>query len=161
MKRVAEVRACSPSVFPELTSSAELHGAWFPRLSDGRLRLSELDELLLGGFDDSWRTTSDFFKTLQLDRLARLAWPFQSFFPITRLRAWAALGVLEREELVDENPWAQDQFRATERTRALLEHGLDDVGDAPQLYVGGCVVNDPASPWVRIEDDAGWRLDRP
>ena len=65
---------------------------------------------------------------------------------------------MEREELVDKNPWAQDRFRATDRTRALLEHGLENVSDAPQLYVGGCVVNNPASPWVRIQDDSGWRL---
>ena len=67
--------------------------------------------------------------------------------------------MLEREALADENPYAQDRFRATDRTRALLDHGLDGVGDAPQLYVGGCVVNDPASPWVRIENGSGWRLE--
>lgn len=153
-----EERRRGSSVFPELTSSAELHGAWFPRLTDGRLHLSELDEVLLGGFDDSWRSTSEFLRTLPLDRLARLVWPFAHFFCVHRLRAWATHGVLEHEALADENPWAQDRFRATERTRALLSHGLDRVDDAPQLYVGGCVVHDPASPWVRIEDDSGWRL---
>jgi hypothetical protein len=66
--------------------------------------------------------------------------------------------VLEREALVDENPWVQDRFRATDRTRALLDDGLGIVGDAPQLYVGGCAVNDPTSPWVRIEHDSGWRI---
>jgi hypothetical protein len=75
-----------------------------------------------------------------------------------RLRDWASRGALEREELVDQNPWEQDRFRANDRTRALLEHGLNNVGDAPQLDVGGCVVHDPASPWVRIADDAGWRI---
>lgn len=153
-----EARRTGSSVFPELTSSAELHGAWFPRLTDGRLRLSELDEVLLGGLDDSWRTTSDLFKILPPDRVVRLNAPFDSFFSVYRLRAWATHGVLQRETLVDENPWARDQFRATDRTRALLDHGLDSVGDAPQLHVGGCLVNDPASPWVRIEDAAGWRL---
>lgn len=153
-----EARRTGSSVFPELTSSAELHGAWFPRLTDGRLRLSELDEVLLGGLDDSWRTTSDLFKILPPDRVVRLNAPFDSFFSVYRLRAWATHGVLQRETLVDENPWARDQFRTTDRTRALLDHGLDSVGDAPQLHVGGCLVNDPASPWVRIEDAAGWRL---
>ncbi len=155
-----EARRRGSSVFPELTSSAELHGAWFPRLTDGRLRLSELDELLLGVLDDSWRTTSDLLKMLPLDRLVRLAWPFHPFIPIYRLRAWATHGALEREALADENPWVQDRFRATDRSRALLERGLDDVGDAPQLYVGGCLVNDPTSPWLRIEEDSGWRLTR-
>jgi hypothetical protein len=66
--------------------------------------------------------------------------------------------VLEREALDDENPWVQDRFPATERTRAFLEHGLDSVSDAPQLYVGGCLVNEPASPWVRVEGESDWRL---
>ena len=153
-----EARRTGSSVFAELSSSAEPHGAWFPRLTNGHLRLSELDEVLLGGLDDSWRSTDDVLETLPLDRFTRLVSPFEGFFPIYRLRAWATHGVLEREALADENPWRQDRFRATERTRALLSHGLDNVGDAPQLYVGGCVVNDPASPWVRIEDDFGWRL---
>ncbi len=99
-----------------------------------------------------------------MDQHARLIRPFGSGFSIDRLRAWATHGVLERETLEDDNPWARDRFRATDRMRALLGQGLDGVGDAPQLHVGGCLVNDPASPWVRIEDDAGWRLalhDRP
>lgn len=154
-----EARRTGSSVFPELTSSADLHGAWFPRLTNGRLRLSEIDEDLLGGLDDSWRSTQDIvFGTLTHERFERVARRFHPFIAIYRLRDWASRGVLEREELVDENPWAQDRFRATDRTCALLAQGLDNVSDAPQLYVGGCVVNDPASPWVRIEDDSGWRL---
>ena len=153
-----EARRRGSSLFPELTMSAELHGAWFPRLEDRRLQLSQLDELLLGAFDDSWRTTFELLPTLPPDRLARLVGPFDAFFSDYRLRAWATQGVLEREALTDQNPFAQDRFRATDRTRALLDHGLDGVGDAPQLYVGGCVVHDAASPWVRIEDDSGWRL---
>jgi hypothetical protein len=153
-----EARRRGSSVFPELTSSAELHGAWFPRFEGGRLRLSELDSILLGCVSDSWLTTYDHFQALPHDQLARLVWPFDAFFAVERLCAWAAHGALEREPLVDDNPFARDRFRATERSRRLLEQGLDGVGDAPPLYVGGCAVNDPASPWVRIEDDAGWRL---
>jgi hypothetical protein len=150
-------RKCS-SVFPELTSSAELHGAWFPRLADGRLRLSEIDEDLLGALDGSWRSTFPLFQRLTQERFERVARRFHPFIAIYRLRDWASLGALEREKLVDQNPWERDRFRANDRTRALLERGLDNVSDAPQLYVGGCVVNDPASPWVRIEDNSGWRL---
>lgn len=153
-----DARRNGSSVFPELTSSAELHGAWFPRFTDGRLRLSELDAVLLGGVGESWLTTSDLLKTLPERDLARVEWPFYPFASIYRLRAWAMHGVLEREVLVDENPWVQDRFRATDKSRALLDHGLADVGDAPQLYVGGCLVNDVTSPWVRVEDDSGWRL---
>lgn len=153
-----EARRRGSSVFPELTSSADLHGAWFPRLMDGRLHLSELDAVLLRGIDGSWRTTGDVHQAFAPDMFARLVCPFHPFFSIYRLRAWATHGVLEREALADENPWAQDRFRATDRMRALLEHGLDSVSDAPQLYVGGCLVNDPASPRVRVEDESGRRL---
>jgi hypothetical protein len=153
-----EARRKGSSVFPELSSSAELHGAWFPRFRDGRRRLSELDAVLLGGVGESWLTTWEVLETLPEDQFVRLEWPFASFFPIYRLRDWATHGVLEREALDDENPWAQDRFRANDRTRALIDHGLDGVGDAPQLYVGGCVVNDPTSPWVRVEHDSSWRL---
>lgn len=153
-----EARRTGSSVFPELTSSAELHGVWFPRLFDGRLEMSEVDEDLLGALDDSWCTMQDILERLTPERLDRVARCFHGFFSIDRLCAWGSLGALEHEELDDDNPWEEDRFRATARTRVLLEHGLDNVADAPQLYVGGCLVNDPASPWVRIEDDAGWRI---
>lgn len=141
-----EARRAGSAAFPELTSSAELHGAWFPRRTRGGLQLSEIDEDLLASLDDS---------SLSVSELARR---FDPFIAIYRLRAWAQLGVVEHEEVVDQNPWVRDRFRATARSRALLEHGLDNVSDAPQLHVGGCVVNDPASPWTRIEDAGGWRL---
>jgi hypothetical protein len=95
---------------------------------------------------------------LTQERLERLAQRFHPYIAVYRLRDWARLGVLEREPVVDDNPFAQDRFRSNDRTRALLQHGLDHVGDAPQLHVGGCIVNDAASPWVRIQDDSGWRL---
>lgn len=155
-----EARRRGSRVFPELTSSAELHGAWFPRFTDGRLRLSELDAVLLDCVGESWLTTLDLLQTLPLDRLTRLAEPFDGFFPVDRLRAWATHGALEHEAFADDDPWSRYRFRATKRTRTLLDHGLDGVGDAPQLYVGGCLVNNPASPWVRIEDNSGWRLAR-
>jgi hypothetical protein len=153
-----EARRRGSSVFPELKNSAELHGGWFPRLADGRLRLSEIDEDLLGALDDSWCSTQDIFRRLTQERFERVARRFDAYIAIRRLRDWASRGAMEREELVDENPWARDRFRANDRTRALLEHGLANVGDAPQLYVGGCVVNDSTSAWVRIDDDSGWRL---
>ena len=153
-----QTRRKRSSAFPELTSSAEPHGAWFPRIRDGRLRLSALDEVLLGGIGDSWRTTDEVLRALPDNRVEQLVWPFDAYFAIVRLRAWAAHGVLDREVLTDMNPYAQDRFRATDRVRALLDHGLERVGDAPPMFVGGCRVNDSTSPWVRIEDDDGWRL---
>ena len=144
-------------VFPELTSSAELHGSWFSRVRGERLHLSDLDEVLLGHADDSWRTTVDILRRLSPEQNAQLT-TFDAFFSVERLRAWAAHGALEREARDDDSPFEQDSFRATVGTRRLLEHGLDSVVDAPPLYVGGCRVNDPATPWVRVTDQDGWRL---
>ncbi|MBL0213218.1 MAG: hypothetical protein IPQ07_04995 [Myxococcales bacterium] len=120
-----EARRRGSRAYPELTRSAELHGAWFPRFTDGRLRLSELDAVLLDGAADSWLTTSDLLRGLPEDWRTRLAWPFTAFFPIYRLRDWATHGVLEREALDDDNPWTQDRFRATDRSRALIDYGLE------------------------------------
>lgn len=152
-----EMRRRGSTAFPELTRSAELHGGWFPRVTEEGLRLSELDALLLGGADASWRTSAALVGGLPPGRQERLTQPFH-LFVIDRLRAWATHGVLEREIVAGEFAWYADRFRATDRSRALLDHGLGGVGDAPPLHVGGCLVNDPASPWGRIEDDAGWRL---
>jgi len=151
-----EARRRGSSVFPELTSSAELHGAWFPRLRGDRLHVAEFDELLLGRVGDTWRTT----RALLADKAGseRLVRPFGPFYAIERLRAWAAHGALARQACTNANPFEQDSFRLTDRTRLLLEQGLERVDDAPAHYVGGCLVNDPAAPWVRIDDDSGWRL---
>lgn len=153
-----EARRNGSTVFPELSRSAELHGGWFTRFTDGRLRVSELDAVLLSGLSDSWQTAWELLQSLPQDRLARLTGSFDTLFPIERLRGWTTHGVLEREALDDDNPWKQDRFRATERRHALLDDGLAGVGNAPRLYVGGCLVNDPASPWVRAEDKGAWRL---
>jgi hypothetical protein len=154
-----EGRRRGSAAFPELTASAELHGAWFPRLTGGRLHLSELDELLLARLEDTWRTTSNLI--CEMPARQRLLSPFGSLFSITRLRAWADRGAIAREPRADENPFTQDVFRRTDRTRALLEHGIKDVAEAPSIHVGGCLVNDPESPWVRVDDASGWRISRP
>ncbi|MEO8551804.1 MAG: hypothetical protein ABI678_17630 [Kofleriaceae bacterium] len=128
--RFDEARRRGSSAFPELTRSAEAHGAWFPRIMEGRLVLSELDEVLLGCVDDSWRTPDALLETLPETRVAQQVWSFDAYFATERLRAWASHGALEREVLADSTPHVRDRFRATGRSRRL---------------------NDPSSRWVRIE----------
>jgi hypothetical protein len=142
--------------FPELGDSAELHGAWFPRLEHGRIRLAELDELLLGQLNNSWLTTRDLIR--EMPGRERLLWPFGGSIPVLRLQAWAAHGVVAREIRSHDSHLEQDAFRMTDRTRTLLMEGLDGIGDAPTFYVGGCKINDPDASWVRVNDDAGWRI---
>jgi hypothetical protein len=156
-----EARRRGSSVFPELSESADLYGDWFPRLEDGRLRLAEHDKRLLASLTDEWVTFWDLMKLItETPGWERLLWTFGSYsVPLWRLRAWAARGVVECEVRDHDNDNPIDAFRLTDKVRALLANGLEGVGDAPPLYVGGCRINDPASPWGRVANDAGWRLD--
>ena len=156
-----EARRRGSSVFPELTESADLYGTWFPRLEDGRLRLAEHDERLLASLTDEWLTPWDLSEPVFKERgWQQLLWPFGAFVPVWRLRQWAANGVVAREVRNPDNgnPFEQDAFRLTDRTRALLANGLEGVGDTPPLYMGGCRLNDPTAPWVRVVDGSDWRI---
>ena len=73
-----EARRRGSRAFPELTSSADLHGAWFPRVMGGRLRLSELDTILLGCVTESWGTTMDFLQQLPPEQYEPLLLPFDA-----------------------------------------------------------------------------------
>lgn len=153
-----EARRRGSPVFPELRESAELHGTWFPRFDGGHLRLAEHDELLLGCLTDRWLTMREFI--FKVPGHARLLWPFGGFVPVRRLRAWAAHGAIAREARSHDSFLEQDAFQRTNRTRALLVHGLERMDDAPPFYVGGCRLYDPAAPWVRVTDGSGWQLAR-
>ncbi|HEX7938234.1 MAG TPA: hypothetical protein VF483_04530, partial [Gemmatimonadaceae bacterium] len=157
-----EARRTGSQAFPELGESAELYGTWFPRLEDGRLRLSEHDERLLGSLTDEWLTPLDLSKRITKTRgWERLLWPFGGFVSVWRLRQWPTCMVAREVRDPDhDNPLERDAFRLTDRARALLAGGLESVGDAPSLHVGGCRLNDPAAPWVRRADDSGWRIIR-
>jgi hypothetical protein len=151
-----QARRAGSGAFPELDETGELHGAWFPRLTDSQLRLSELDELLLGQLGDDRRTPRELIA--DMPERERLLWPFGAFAPVRRLRAWAAHGAIAREVRSHDSFLEQDAFQLTDRTRELLAGGFDSVADAPALYIGGCRLYDPDAPWVRITDGAGWRL---
>jgi hypothetical protein len=159
-----EARRRGSLVFPELRESADLYGDWFPRLDGGRLRLAEHDERLLASLTDEWLITWDLNELItEKHGWERLLWTHGSLAPFWRLRQWAAHGVVVREVRDDHDnddrlECERTMFRLTERTRALIVNGLEGVGAAPTIYVGGCRLNDPVSPWVRVADDAGWRI---
>jgi hypothetical protein len=117
-----EARRRGSLSFPEFGQRAELHGTWFPRLDDGRLRLSEHDERLLGSLTDEWLTPQDLCSPVFTVRgWQRMLWPFGSFVAVWRLQEWAAHGVVAREVRNPEgndNPLEQDAFRLTERASA-------------------------------------------
>lgn len=157
-----EARRTGSAAFPELREHADLHGAWFPRLHDGQLYLSEYDQSLLASLTGRWRMPYKFLgHTIKIPGWLRTLRAFGSYsIPIWRLRAWAALDVIDRQFLDDANGnlLEQDVFRLTDKTRALLTDGIGSIGDAPSIYVGGCRIHDPESSWVRIADDDGWQI---
>lgn len=153
-----EARRRGSPVFPEFGESAKLHGTWFPRLEDGRLRMAENDELLLSRLTDQWMTVRELY--FKISGYERLLWPFGGSIPVRRLREWAAHGAVAREVRDCDSHLEQDAFCLTDKARALLVNGLEGVGDAPPLYVGGCRLYDPAAPWVRVADGSGWRIIR-
>jgi len=156
-----EARRRGSQVFPELRGSAEFHGAWFPRLQDGQLHLSEYDQFLLESLTGEWLMPCDLLSPTIIPGWESLLRTFGSYYvPIWRLRAWAARGVVAREArgYANGNRLEQDVFRLADKVRVLLENGLETVGDAPSACVGGCRLYDPATPWVRVSNGPDWRL---
>jgi len=156
-----EARRRGSSVFPEIGESADLHGDWFPRLENGRLRLSQHDERLLASLTDEWLITWDLNERIStVSGWERLLRTHGSLVPYWRLRQWAAHGVVAREVRDNDGQLECEKtlFRNTDRSRALLANGLESVVDAPSIYVGGCRLNDPTAPWVRVVDGSDWRI---
>jgi hypothetical protein len=151
-----EARRKGSLAFPELRESADLYGDWFPRLDGDRLLLAAHDERLLASLTNEWLITWDLNERIaEKHGWERLLWTHGSLAPFWRLRQWAARGVVAREVRYDHDTDEQlecerTMFRSTDRARALLTNGLVGVGDAPPIYVGGCRLNDPTSPWVRV-----------
>jgi hypothetical protein len=152
-----DARRRGTTAFPDLAESTELHGAWFPRRAAGYLSLAEADEALLTSLSATPRTPSELFP--RVPGITRLIAGFGSITLLDRLRAWSGHGVIARDSRDEQNPFCQDVFTATDRTEVVVKDGLRGVADAPPLYVGGCLVNDPQEPWVRVFDDS-WRITR-
>lgn len=138
-----KARRAGSTAFPELTRVAEVHGFWFPRRIEGALKLSELDEVVLGLLGEDLRSVSK----LKVDE--RLAYPFGSTRLPRRLEEWVRHGDVEQEG---------EAYRLSDSGVRLLKEGLRKVTDAPFVFVGGCRVNDPSVPWVRVVEPGGWHL---
>jgi len=153
-----ELRRADPSSIPDLASIAEPHGWWFPRLIDGRLRLSEMDELLLYAFDGEWRGPSALLRGTRTDDITdRLINVYGDWIIVARLMEWVGRGVLEYQRR-DGAGWGQHAFRITDVGCRLRDECMQSVADAPAIYTGGCRTHDPARPFVRVVESGGWRL---
>jgi Domain of unknown function (DUF1835) len=156
-----ELRRAGLSAVSDLASIAEPHGWWFPRLIDGRLRLSEMDELLLYVFDNDWRGPTALLRGMRAaDITDRLFNVYGDMIVIARLTEWVGRGVLEYQRRGGVG-WGEHAFRLTDVGRRLRDEGMQSVAEAPAIYTGGCRTHDPAWPFVRVVDSGGWRLALP
>jgi hypothetical protein len=156
-------RAAGARAFPAFAQGVAQHAALFPR-SGGRasraLRLSELDEVLLGGLSRFWwRGAREAVRAS--GRAGRaLAAAHGDALVSRRLLDWAAA----RPDPAVEyrvRPRAGDariQFRITEAGRRLRAGDLDALRRAPPLPAGGQVAYRGRPAWICVKTPAGWRL---
>ncbi|WP_437622690.1 hypothetical protein [Sorangium sp. So ce1151] len=151
--------------FPELAPLWSLLSCFFPRrTTEGALRLSRFDELLLTILSMEWQTPLSVCSQ-KLQRVATL-WEFLDctgdlFLPC-RLEHWAkhASGaVVERAPGPNpEEPMKSFAYRLTERAIRLRDKGLDQLTDAPSLPIAGTEAYSASAPWVLLEDGRLARL---
>jgi hypothetical protein len=125
-------------MIPQLNRILEGHGAWFPWRTDEGLRLADADRAIFRWADDG-----------QIQHVRHLLHWIGDGSLYSRVSAWRALGALAGD---DRRP------SLTEEGRRLVGDGVPTVSALAPLWVGGCRVNDPATPWLRLAEPDGWRI---
>lgn len=133
-----ELRRRGARVVPELGRILEGHAAWFPWRRDGGIALSDADAAIFHWADDG-----------ALDHCRHLLHWIGDRSLFARVAAWRALGRLDGD---DRAP------RLTEAGRRLRDEGAPSVADLPPWWIGGCRVNDPATPWLRVATGGDWKI---
>ncbi|MCH8047625.1 MAG: hypothetical protein IID44_28360 [Planctomycetes bacterium] len=155
------LRRTTSTQFPDLRDVAEPHGYGFPNIDqNARLRLSDLDQFLLGWLSpDKWTRPLDvIIGMMKTD--GRMFCAYNESFPAFRLHQWRNHRP-ERPTIVSEhregaNSLTRITYRLTDHGSGIVHRGLDALDDAPAMHVGGCRVYDPAHPWVRRNGGDGW-----
>ncbi|HEV7280002.1 MAG TPA: hypothetical protein VGN57_07290 [Pirellulaceae bacterium] len=145
-----------------LPRSCEPFRYGFPRRDpDGTLRLSELDQRLLGFLrEDEWRRPIDLLIAASPDE--PLLFPYRERFVGYRLQRWRERKS-EEPYLISEprpdgvNSFTRVAYRLSEGAKALAD-GIDSLSQAPPMEIGGCVAY--VDPYVVEEDDGDWRIAR-
>jgi hypothetical protein len=142
-----EARRRGSPAYPELLRIGAGHIGWFPWAEPDRLRLADADAALLGALADDWRPGADLLDVPIVQPV--LAW-IGDYSLFARLAAWRDHGAVEvRGEGVEQ------ELRLTPIGRRLVDDGAESVDQMAPLWIGGSLVNDPGSPWVRIGDPDG------
>ncbi|WP_437675807.1 hypothetical protein [Sorangium sp. So ce131] len=164
------VESCVRGVegFPELAPLWTLLSCFFPRrTTEGVLRLSRFDELLLTILPMEWQTPVAVFahKSQSGVELRQLIYCTGDLFLPRRLEHWAdhdaSVAVERAPGPKPPNagyPMLSEVYRLTERGKQLRDKGLDRLTDAPSLPIAGTEAYSASAPWVLLEDGQLARL---
>jgi hypothetical protein len=148
--------------FPELARVWLLVSSFFPRkTSEGTVRLSRFDELLLHRLSAEWETPVTVY--------ARGPEPWEQLICCTgdlfipeRLEHWANHGTDPAvERAAGPKPGTHMLsfvYRLAERGMRLRTRGLEHLADAPPLPIAGTKAYAPGAPWVVLDDGQLARL---
>ncbi|MBK8252630.1 MAG: hypothetical protein IPK82_08170 [Polyangiaceae bacterium] len=153
---------------PELGALWAFLSSLFPRKApDGALRLSRLDQLLLGLLSAEWQTPVGVFahKSEAGVALRQLLSCTGDLFLPRRLDQWAAhdsSGAVERVAgpKPPDYPLLSSSYRITAKGVHLRDSGLDKLADAPGLPVAGAEAYATSAPWIVREDGRLTQLGR-
>ncbi|MGK4000641.1 hypothetical protein [Sorangium sp. So ce1024] len=164
------VESCIRGVegFSELAPLWALLSCFFPRnTTEGVLRLSRFDELLLTILSIEWQTPVAVFadKSQSGVELRQLLYCTGDLFLSRRLEQWAShssSAFVERAPGPKPPnagyPMLSEVYRLTERGMRLRDKGLDQLTDAPSLPIAGTEAYSASAPWVLLEDGRLARL---
>lgn len=159
-RKFCKLRERGLESFPHLKTETEPYRYGFPRrTSDGRLRMSEPDELLLSAIHEGGCIRPvDVIKNKLID--SPLFSVYHEHFVGFRLHQWhehtSRGSVLISEPREGANSLTRIAYRLTDRGVKLLAEGLDSLPDAPAMDVGG--VRAYGEPWVVEETEGDWNI---
>lgn len=153
--------ASGHTLHPQIASLGLYHSGIFPRLIDGVLLLSRVDELLLRRLSNEWVTPAKVYVDAAASAPELDAWLSHTGdeYVAERLRAWwrhPRGRIVERQRT---NKRASSMigwsYRWHPGGEAILD-SLPNLDTAPPVEVGGAVAYDPDRPWVcRVEATSG------
>ncbi|MGK4002382.1 hypothetical protein WMF31_07155 [Sorangium sp. So ce1036] len=163
----AEICVRGVEGFPELAPLWGLLSCFFPRrITDGPLRLSRYDDLLLTILStEAWQAPVRVIcdrSQLGVD-LRDLVSCTGDLFLGDRLAQWArhdSGAAVERAPgpKPPGHPMLSKVYRLTERGQQLRDEGLDRLTDAPSLPIAGTEAYSASAPWVLLDDGRLARL---
>lgn len=157
--RFARTCARGLKAFPDLAPVWALLSSFIPRVtSNGSLRLSRFDALVLDILSDEWKTAVKVYvdNSNKGESLREFCSCVGDLFLARRLHDWASHGAYPPVERapgprpdVEMNAFV---YRLTEPGMRIRKQGLAALTDAPSLPIAGIGAYAPESPWVLRDD---------